>query len=67
MMQKDIKRLSLILLFAPFALWIVLLIILPHLGMFYMSLREKVGPRMYEFGLRATTSISSPNRSTGTR
>jgi spermidine/putrescine transport system permease protein len=51
MMQRDIKRLSLILLFAPFALWIVLLIILPHLGMFYISLREKVGPRMYEFGL----------------
>ena len=51
MMQRDIRRLSLILLFAPFALWIVLLIILPHLGMFYISLREKVGPRMYEFGL----------------
>jgi spermidine/putrescine transport system permease protein len=30
------------LLFAPFALWIALLIILPHLGMFYISLREKV-------------------------
>ncbi|MCY0096716.1 ABC transporter permease [Hoeflea ulvae] len=51
MMQNDIKRLSLILLFAPFALWIVLLIILPHLGMFYISVQEKVGPRMYEFGL----------------
>ena len=51
MMQKDIKRLSLFLLFAPFALWIVLLIILPHLGMLYISLREKVGPRVYEFGL----------------
>ena len=51
MKQRDIKRLSLILLFAPFALWIVLLIVLPHLGMFYISLREKVGPRMYEFGL----------------
>jgi spermidine/putrescine transport system permease protein len=35
----------------PFALWIALLIILPHLGMFYISLREKVGPRVYEFGL----------------
>ena len=51
MMQKDIKRLSLILLFAPFAMWIFLLIVLPHLGMFYISVREKVGPRMYEFGL----------------
>lgn len=50
MMQNDIKRLSLILLFAPFALWIALLIVLPHLGMFYISMQEKVGPRVYEFG-----------------
>ncbi|WP_290894547.1 ABC transporter permease [Hoeflea sp.] len=50
MMQKDIKRLSLYLLFAPFAMWIALLIILPHLGMFYISMREKVAPRVYEFG-----------------
>ncbi len=50
MMQKDIKRLSLLLLFAPFALWIALLIILPHMGMLYISLREKVAPRVYEFG-----------------
>lgn len=48
-MQKDIKRLSFILLFAPFALWIVLLIILPHIGMVIISLREKVAPRVYEF------------------
>ena len=47
--QKDIKRLSLYLLFAPFALWIALLIILPHAGMLYISLREKVRPRVYEF------------------
>ena len=50
-MQKDIKRLSLILLFAPFALWIVLLILLPHVGMIILSLREKVAPRVYEYGL----------------
>lgn len=49
-MQSDIKRLSLILLFAPFALWIVLLIALPHIGMVILSLREKVAPRVYEFG-----------------
>ncbi|MEO0923820.1 MAG: ABC transporter permease, partial [Pseudomonadota bacterium] len=48
-MQKDITRLSFILLFAPFALWIVLLIILPHIGMVVISLREKVAPRVYEF------------------
>lgn len=49
-MQSDIKRLSLILLFAPFALWIFLLIALPHIGMVILSLREKVAPRVYEFG-----------------
>ena len=49
-MQSDIKRLSLILLFAPFVLWIALLIILPHMGMVVLSLREKVAPRVYEFG-----------------
>ena len=49
-MQRDIRRLSLILLFAPFALWITLLILLPHIGMFVLSLREKVAPRVYEFG-----------------
>ncbi|MGO1120595.1 ABC transporter permease [Rhodovibrionaceae bacterium A322] len=51
MVQKDVKRLSLILLFTPFALWISLLIILPHVGMVVLSLREKVAPRVYEFGL----------------
>ncbi len=49
-MQKDIKRLTLILLFAPFALWIVLLILLPHAGMVILSLREKIAPRVYEYG-----------------
>lgn len=41
----------LILLFMPFALWIVLLIIIPHIGMFVLSLKEKVAPRVYEYGL----------------
>lgn len=49
-MQKDIKRLGLILLFAPFALWITLLILLPHIGMVVLSLREKIAPRVYEYG-----------------
>ncbi|WP_428696464.1 ABC transporter permease [Stappia sp.] len=48
---RDIRRLSLILLFAPFTLWIVLLIALPHAGMVVLSLREKVAPRVYEYGL----------------
>lgn len=48
---KDRRRLSLILLFAPFTLWITLLIVLPHIGMFVLSLKEKVAPRVYEYGL----------------
>jgi len=50
MNQRDARRLSLILLVMPFALWIVLLIILPHIGMGVLSLREKIAPRQYEFG-----------------
>jgi len=50
MSQRDARRLSLILLFTPFALWIVLLILLPHIGMGVLSLREKIAPRQYEFG-----------------
>lgn len=49
MNQKDLRRLFLWLLFAPFFLWIVLLIIIPHIGMVALSLREKVAPRVYEF------------------
>ncbi len=50
MKQSDIKRLSLIMLFMPFVLWITLLIVLPHIGMGVLALREKVAPRVYEFG-----------------
>lgn len=50
-MGRDAGRLSLILLFAPFALWIGLLIVLPQLGIGYVSLREKVGVNQYDFGL----------------
>ena len=46
---RDARRLTLLLLFTPFALWILLLIILPHIGMGVLSLREKIAPRVYEF------------------
>ncbi len=38
-------------LFLPFGLWITLLIVVPHIGMAVLSLREKVAPRVYEYGL----------------
>ena len=49
-MGRDAGRLSLILLMAPFALWIGLLILLPQIGIGYVSLREKVGFNEYEHG-----------------
>ncbi|MDF2809863.1 MAG: spermidine/putrescine transporter permease [Microvirga sp.] len=51
MLQKDAQRLSLLLLLTPFLLWILLLVVLPQLGIVGISLREKVGPRQFTFGL----------------
>jgi len=48
--QSDSHKLSLILLLAPFLLWIGLLILLPQLGVAFISLREKIGPGQYTFG-----------------
>ena len=50
-MARDAGRLSLLLLLAPFLLWIVLLIVLPQLGMVAISFREKLGPGEYALGL----------------
>jgi len=49
--RTDADRLTLILLLAPFVLWIGLLVALPQLGVAYVSLREKLGPGQYAFGL----------------
>jgi len=46
------SKLSFYLLFAPFILWIVLIIILPQLGIGYLSLREKWGTNNYSFGFK---------------
>jgi spermidine/putrescine transport system permease protein len=51
MSTKDAGRLTLILLLTPFLLWILLLIVLPHIGIVGLSLREKIGPRQYTYGL----------------
>ncbi|MDA7962464.1 MAG: ABC transporter permease [Alphaproteobacteria bacterium] len=49
--MPHIGRLSLYLLLAPFVLWIGLLIVLPHIDMFILSLQKKVALRTYEFGI----------------
>jgi len=46
--MTDRFKLAFYLLLAPLLLWLVLLILLPHLGMFVVSLREKVGIREYD-------------------
>ena len=51
MMGSDKSRLGLILLMAPLAIWLMTLIVLPHVGMFLVSLQEKVGIRQYETSL----------------
>lgn len=43
-------RLGLILLMTPLLLWLFLLIVIPHVDMLFLSLREKVAPRVYEMG-----------------
>jgi spermidine/putrescine transport system permease protein len=45
---SDRSKLGLILLLSPLLIWLVTLIILPHVGMFLVSLREKVGVREYD-------------------
>jgi len=49
-MTSNRSKLTFWLLMAPLLLWLLLLIILPHVGMFIVSLREKVGVREYETG-----------------
>lgn len=44
------SRLSLLLLLAPLGLWLVVLIVLPHVDMFLISLHEKTAPRVFEYG-----------------
>lgn len=47
-MNSDKSKLGFILLLAPLLIWLLTLIVLPHVGMFIVSLREKVGIREYE-------------------
>ena len=51
MSSRDARRLSLFLLLTPFTLWIGLLIVLPHITILLLSLREKVRPRVFTYGL----------------
>lgn len=49
MNMQTASRLSLLLLLAPLGLWLLVLIVLPHVDMFLISLHEKIAPRVYEY------------------
>ncbi len=49
-MNRSVPKLGLILLMAPLLIWLFALIILPHVDMFFLSLKEKIEPRVYETG-----------------
>jgi spermidine/putrescine transport system permease protein len=54
-------RLSLLLLMAPALVWLVGLIVLPHLDLALISLRARVAPRVYEWSFRQyRTFIEEP-------
>jgi spermidine/putrescine transport system permease protein len=46
------RRLALFLLLTPVVLWLGLLILLPHVEMLTISLRERVSPQVYRFSLK---------------
>ena len=55
------SRLALLLLLAPALVWLVGLIVLPHLDLAVLSLRARVAPRVYEFSFRQyRTFIDEP-------
>ena len=45
------------LLLAPFALWLILLVIIPHIDMLGIALREQVAPRKYVFSVQNFTEF----------
>jgi spermidine/putrescine transport system permease protein len=44
------RRLGFILVLTPFLLWTFLLVVIPHIDLLLISLREKVAPRVFETG-----------------
>jgi spermidine/putrescine transport system permease protein len=45
-------RLGFFLALAPFLLWVLLLVLIPHIDLFILSLHEKIGPRLFHLGFR---------------
>ncbi len=49
--MSDNRRLMLFMLFTPLLLWLSLLIVLPHIGIVVLSLKEKISMGNYSYGL----------------
>lgn len=49
--SANAARLGFFLVFAPFVLWVMLLVVIPHIDLLILSLREKVAPRVYTLGI----------------
>ncbi|MCW1841924.1 ABC transporter permease [Prosthecomicrobium hirschii] len=46
------RRLALLLVATPFVLWILLIVVIPHVDLLLISLHEKVAPRVFKTGIR---------------
>jgi spermidine/putrescine transport system permease protein len=47
MMDRAPRNLAFFLLLMPLLLWIMLLIVIPHIDLFFLSIREKIAPHVY--------------------
>lgn len=50
--RRDGRRLALLLVATPFVLWILLIVVIPHIDLLLISLHEKVAPRVFKTGIR---------------
>ncbi|WP_244472030.1 ABC transporter permease [Prosthecomicrobium hirschii] len=50
--RRDGRRLALLLVATPFVLWILLIVVIPHVDLLLISLHEKVAPRVFKTGIR---------------
>ena len=50
-MSREGRHLAFFLLLTPFLLWVLLLVVIPHIDLFMLSIREKIAPRVYETSL----------------
>ena len=51
MTDRDTRRLAFFLLLTPLLLWVLLLVVIPHIDLLVLSFREKVAPRVYRTSL----------------